>query len=97
MFLSRLQVFIIVITSHIFLPILLFAGILLWGTYSLLHLIAVIIFMGNFTILIYKVGYWEFTWYYTRYVIMLISRFQRVKMGIGGEGVPIVFNNWFPV
>jgi hypothetical protein len=71
MFLSRVQLFIVVITTHIILPVLLLLGLFLFGKGSLIGAIVCIFFVGNLIFLLFKIGNWEFTWYYLRYFYVL--------------------------
>lgn len=71
MFLSRVQLFISIIITHIILPILLIAGLFVFGRSSLIGAIVSIFFVGNLIFLLFKIGSWEFTWYYGRYLFGL--------------------------
>jgi len=46
-------------------------GLFLFGKSSLIGAIIGIFFVGNLILLLFKIGSWEFTWYYTRYFFVL--------------------------
>ncbi|QAA31968.1 M23 family metallopeptidase [Clostridium manihotivorum] len=72
MFLSRSKIFIITNILNIVMPILLILGIFKFGTVNLISAIIYLLFVGNFIFLLFKAGYWEFTNYYIRYVLILV-------------------------
>lgn len=72
MFLNRVQIFIISIILHILVPVVLFTGMVLWGTSSLTDALSVGFLAGNSIFLLFRVGYWEFSWYYLRYIIKFL-------------------------
>ncbi len=72
MFLSRVQLFISTKILNIVLPILISFGLFQFGKGNIIETVIYIFFVGNFIFLLFKTAPWEFTNYYSRYVLALI-------------------------
>jgi len=72
MFLSRKQILLVTILAHIIIPLILLFGFFLYGGESMADTLLYVLFAGSVVALLYKASFWEFTWFYGRYLLVLI-------------------------
>lgn len=72
MFLSRIQLFISTKILNIVLPILILFCLFQFTKGNFIDNVIYIFFVGNFIFLLFKTAPWEFTNYYSRYILALI-------------------------
>ena len=72
MFFSKKQLLAFIAITHILFPLVLITSLFYLGTQTLTIVIPSILLIGMILFTLFKIGAWEFTNYYIRYIILLI-------------------------
>ena len=72
MFLSKKQLLVLIALTHILFPLILITSLFFLGTQTLSIVIPSVLLIGMILFTLFKIGAWECTNYYIRYVILIL-------------------------